>query len=91
LPFFGTFGAACRRECSLDNTLQHHEIGHDLCSAGPFKNRVGMGAPKLPHQFPLLVHYLRRLRIAPDPRSLALGGRTRFQRLTSHVRASISL
>jgi hypothetical protein len=25
--------------------LQHHEIGHDTCSAGTLKYRVGMGAP----------------------------------------------
>jgi hypothetical protein len=40
VPFFGIFGAACRRDGSLDNTLQHHEIGHDPCSAGPSLNRV---------------------------------------------------
>ena len=80
LPFFGTSGAACRREGSLGNTLQHHEIGHDPCSAGPFQNRVGIGAPKVPHQFPLIVHYLRLLTMAPDPHELALRGRTPFQR-----------
>jgi hypothetical protein len=32
---FQTFGAPCRRQRSLGNTLQHHEIGHDRCSAGP--------------------------------------------------------
>ena len=35
-------------------------------SAGPFKNRVRIGAPNLPRQVPLIVHYLRWLRMAPD-------------------------
>jgi hypothetical protein len=80
----GTFGAACRRECSLGNTLQHHEIGHDTCSAGPFKNRVSMGAPKLPYQFPLIVHYPG---IECEVRSAECGVRS----AESHDRASISL
>ena len=59
-PLSGNFGAASGRDASLGKALQHHEIGHDRCSAGPSQNRVGMGAPKLPHQFPLVVHYLRK-------------------------------
>ena len=55
--FSGTSGAACRREGSLGKALQHHEIGHDPCSAGPSQNRVGIGAPKLPYRIPLIVHY----------------------------------
>ena len=88
LPFFGTFGAASRRDGSLGKALRHHEIGHDLCWAGPSQNRVGIGAPKLPHRFPLIVHYLRLLGIAPNThtwrygrRSLAVAARTR---LTQH-------
>jgi hypothetical protein len=72
LPFFGTFGAASRRDGSLSKLLQHYEIRHDLCPAGPSKNRVGIGAPKLPHRFPLIVHYLRWVTMAPDPHSWAL-------------------
>ena len=30
------------------------------------QNRVGKGAPKLPHRFPLIVHHLTWLRIATD-------------------------
>ena len=37
---FWTSGAACRRECSLANTLQHHEFGPEVSSAGPAQNRV---------------------------------------------------
>jgi hypothetical protein len=40
VPLFGTFGAASRRDGSLGKALQYHEIGHDLCSAGPSENRV---------------------------------------------------
>src|SRR5438270_11759356 len=47
-PFLATFGAACRREGSIGNMLEHQEIGHDPCWAGPSKNQVGIGAPKLP-------------------------------------------
>jgi hypothetical protein len=50
-----------------------------------------MGAPKLPHRIPLIVHYPVLLSMARDPRSLAFRGRTGIQRLKSHVRASISL
>jgi hypothetical protein len=70
-PFFGTSGAACKPEGWLGNTLKHHEIGHEPCSAGPSQNRVGIGAPKLPHRFPLIVHYLRLFTFAPDPYELA--------------------
>jgi hypothetical protein len=52
--------------------LQHYEIRHELCWAGPSKNRVGRGAPKLPHRFSLIVHYLGWLTMAPDPHSSAL-------------------
>jgi hypothetical protein len=83
--------AACRREGSLGNTLQRHEIGHDPCSAGPSRNRVHIGAPKLPHRFPLIVHYPMLLTMAPERHEFTLRGRTRFQRLKSHARASISL
>ena len=88
LPFFGAFGAASGRDGSLGKTLQHHEIGHDRCSAGPSQNRVGIGAPKLPHQFPLIVHYLNWLTMAPDPHSLALRSLTRFQPSIRHRAAA---
>jgi hypothetical protein len=55
--------------------LRHHEIGHDPCSAGRFKNRVGMGAPKVPHRFPLIVQYPMLLTMGPDPHWFALQGR----------------
>jgi hypothetical protein len=50
-----------------------------------------MGAPKLPHRIPLIVHYPMLLTMAPEAHWLALGSLTRFQRLKSHVRVSISL
>ena len=40
VPLFGTSGVASRRDGSLRKTLQHHEIGHERCSAGPSQNRV---------------------------------------------------
>jgi hypothetical protein len=55
----------------LGNTLQHHEIGDDPCSAEPSQNRVGIGAPKLPHRIPLIVHYLRLFTFANDLHELA--------------------
>jgi hypothetical protein len=57
---FRGFRAASRRQGLLGNTLQDREIGHDPGApglGGPFKNPVGRGAPKLPHRFPLFVHY----------------------------------
>jgi hypothetical protein len=54
---------ACRREGWSGKALQHHEIGHDPGApglAGPSRNRVGIGATKLPHPIPLIVHYLIR-------------------------------
>jgi hypothetical protein len=56
LPFFGPFGGTRRRDDSLGNTLQHHEIGHEPCSVGPSQNRVGIGASKRPHRIPRIVH-----------------------------------
>ncbi len=67
----GAFGAACMRQGSFGNTLQHHEIGRDMCWAGPLQNRVGIGAAKVPYQFPLIVHYIRLLTMAPDPHESA--------------------
>jgi hypothetical protein len=43
---------------SLGKLSRHHEIGQEMYAAGPPQNRVGMGAPKVPHQRPLIVHYL---------------------------------
>ena len=40
-PFFGTFGAASRRDGSLSKTLQHYEIRHDQCWAGPIQEPSG--------------------------------------------------
>ena len=59
-PLSGKFGAASGRDGLLGKALQDHEIGHDRCSARPSQNRVRMGAPKLPHRIPLVVHYLRK-------------------------------
>src|SRR3954471_18257567 len=87
----GTSGAACGLEGALDKVFHHHQIGYDPVLGRASQNRVGIGAPKLPHRIPLIVHYPILLTMAPDPRSLALRLRTRFQRLKSHVRASISL
>ena len=61
-PVLGTFGAASRRDGSLSKLLQHYEIGHDQCWAGPSKNRLRMGAAEVPYQFPPIVHYLTWLR-----------------------------
>src|SRR5438270_408817 len=71
LPSFSTFCVACRREGWLGNTLQHHEIGDDPCSVGQPQNRVRIGAPKLPHQIPRIVHYLNLFTFAHDPHELA--------------------
>ena len=59
-PLSGKFGAASGRDGLLGKALQDHEIGHDRCSARLSQNRVRMGAPKLPHRIPLVVHYLRK-------------------------------
>jgi hypothetical protein len=40
VPLFGTFGSASWQDSSLGKALQHHEIGHDLCWAGPAENAV---------------------------------------------------
>ena len=74
VPLLGTFGSPLRRDGSLGKALQHHEIGHDRCSAGPSQKRVRIGAPKLPYQFPLIVHYLRWLRIAARPALIDVPG-----------------
>jgi hypothetical protein len=56
LPLFGTLGAAFRPDGSPSKLLQYDEIRHDLCWAGPSRNRVRIGASKLPHRFPRIVH-----------------------------------
>jgi hypothetical protein len=91
LPFFGTFGAASRRDGSLSKLLQHYEIGHDQCWAGPSKNRLRMGAAEVPYQLPPIVHYLTWLRMAPVRWDFTLRARARYRRLKSHIRASILL
>jgi hypothetical protein len=40
VPLSWMFGTAVCRERSLRKTLQHHEIGHHLCSAEASQNRV---------------------------------------------------
>jgi hypothetical protein len=60
-PLFGAFGAARGPQCSLRNTLQHHEIGHDPCAPGlgrAIAEQSGAGPPKAPYQVSLIVHYL---------------------------------
>jgi hypothetical protein len=91
LPLFGTPGATARCQSSIGKSFRAKQIGPLMRVPGRSETLVGIGAPKLPHQFLLIVHYLRRLSIAPDPHGLALPGLTRFQRLESHVRVSISL
>jgi len=48
-----------------------------------------MGAPKLPHRIPLIVHYPVLLTVAPGRHELALRGLARFPRLKPHIRALI--
>ena len=38
VPLFGTFSAASTRDGSLGKALQHHEIGHEPCSAKPSRS-----------------------------------------------------
>jgi hypothetical protein len=68
VPLFGTFGAASGRDGSIGNALQHHEIGHDLCSAGPSQKPGGMRKPeKLPQLAPPDVHYPKRTSLPRCP------------------------
>ena len=91
VSLFGTSGVPSTRDGSLRKPFDREEIGTEMCPSRRSENLVGQGTPKIPHQRPLLVHYLTWPRIAPDPRSLALLRRTDIQRLKSHVRGSISL
>ena len=84
--FSGPPGAAAAGG-SLGKSLQHQEIGHDLCSAGPFKTEW-VRCTEMPYRFPLIVHYPRPLTMAPDPRSLAFRERTGFQRLNAEFSLS---
>jgi len=40
VPLFGTFRTPFRRDSSLGKALRHHEIGHEVGSGGPSRNRV---------------------------------------------------
>ncbi len=42
VPLFETTDATYMGQGTLANTLQHYEIGHDPCSAGPSQNGVGL-------------------------------------------------
>jgi hypothetical protein len=81
VQLLGAFGAASGRDGSLGKALQDHEIGQNRCSDGQFQNRVAPGAPKVPYQFSLIVHY----------RSIECWVLGAERQVKSHVRESISL
>ena len=60
-PLFGRFGPACRRQGSLGNTLQHHEIGHDAVLGRAAQNRVGRVHRKCHTKFRWLFTILGRI------------------------------
>ena len=65
-----------RRPSTLGMSLQQHEIGPEARPPRRPENRVGQGARKVPRQFPLIVHDLGWLTMAPERRDFTLRART---------------
>jgi hypothetical protein len=64
VPFSATFRAARRaldREISLRMSFRRQQIGTEMSPSGQSGNLVAQGSPKVPHQRPLIVHYLKLL------------------------------
>ena len=86
---FQEFSVPSTHDGSLRKPYRSQQIGTEMSASWRSGNLVAEDTPKVPHQLPLIVHYLRWPRIALERHEFALPCRTQFQRLKSHVRTSI--